>query len=89
MALVREEVEAALDQVRPYLHSDGGDVQLIDVVGNRIRINLVGACGSCPSASMTLRYGIETALKEALPEFEGFTDEAPTGQFAMPDLEGW
>ncbi len=63
-------VEAVLDQVRPGLHADGGDVQLIDVSGHSIRIKLVGACAGCTSSSITLRHGIEKKLRDQIPEFE-------------------
>ncbi len=66
----REKVEAVLEEVRPTLHLDGGDVQLVEVIGNSIRVKLVGACDGCPSAALTLRYAIEKRLREAVPEFE-------------------
>ncbi len=65
---MREKVQAALDQVRPALLADGGDVQLIDVKDGVVTVRLTGACGCCPMASMTLKRGIEQALKERVPE---------------------
>ena len=65
---MREKVEAALDQIRPALQADGGNVQLIDASEDVVTLRLTGACGGCPMATMTLRYGIERALKEQLPE---------------------
>ncbi len=65
-----DRIEAVLDDVRPALHSDGGDIELIEVVGNSAKVRLTGACDGCPSAAFTLRYGIEKRLKDAIPEFE-------------------
>jgi len=65
---MREKVEAALEQVRPALLADGGDVQLIDVKDGVVILRLIGACGGCPMATMTLRGGIERVLKEQVPE---------------------
>jgi len=65
---MREKVEAALEQVRPALLADGGNVQLIDVKDGVVTLRLTGACGGCPMASMTLRNGIERVLKEQVPE---------------------
>jgi len=65
---MREKVEAALEQVRPVLLADGGDVQLVDVKDGVVTLRLTGACGGCPMATMTLRGGIERVLKEQVPE---------------------
>lgn len=65
---MREKVEAALAQVRPSLLADGGDVQLVEVKEGVVTVRLTGACGGCPMATMTLRYGIERMLKEQVPE---------------------
>ena len=65
---MKENVEAVLDQVRPSLQSDGGDVELVDVNEGVVRLKLKGACAGCPMASMTLRNGIERILKEKIPE---------------------
>ncbi len=67
---LRSRIEAVLDDVRPALHSDGGDIELIEVVGNSAKVRLTGACNGCPSAAFTLRYGIEKRLKDEIPEFE-------------------
>ncbi|QOX80439.1 NifU family protein [Trichlorobacter lovleyi] len=63
-----EKVQAVLDQVRPMLQRDGGDVELIDVVDGIVKVKLQGACGSCPMSTMTLKMGIEKAIKEQIPE---------------------
>jgi len=67
---MREKVEAALDLVRPALHADGGNVELVDVDGDVVRLKLVGACGGCPMSTMTLKMGIERVLKEQVPEIK-------------------
>jgi Fe-S cluster biogenesis protein NfuA len=64
---MREKVEAALDLVRPALQADGGNVELVDVEGDVVRVKLVGACCGCPMSTMTLRMGIERVLKEQVP----------------------
>ncbi len=66
---MREKVKAILDDVRPALQADGGDVELIDVDDQGVvKVRLQGACSGCPMASMTLKNGIERALKEAIPQ---------------------
>jgi len=65
---MREQVEAALDKVRPALKRDGGDVELVDVSDDGvIKVRLTGACGGCPMSTMTLKMGIEQVLKEEIP----------------------
>ncbi|MFC9711922.1 NifU family protein [Paenibacillus taichungensis] len=63
-----DEVSDVLDKLRPFLQRDGGDVELVDVEDGIIKLKLVGACGSCPSSTITLKAGIERALLE---EVEG------------------
>ncbi len=66
-----EKVEEVLDRrIRPALEMDGGNIDLIEVKDNKIYVQLVGACGHCPSAIMTLQYGVEKLLKEEFPELE-------------------
>lgn len=67
---MREKVEAVLEKVRPMLQADGGDVELVDVEEDAgiVKVRLTGACGGCPMATLTLKHGIEEALKE---EVEG------------------
>jgi len=65
---MREKVEAALEQIRPALLADGGDVELADVNEGVVTLRLRGACSGCPMATMTLKHGIERALKEQVPE---------------------
>lgn len=62
---MREEVEKALDLIRPALQADGGNVELVDVSNDGIvSVRLTGACGSCPMSTMTLKMGVEKVLKE-------------------------
>ena len=65
---VKSKVNAALDKIRPSLRADGGDVQLIDVVGNVAKVRLSGACGGCPMSQMTLKMGVEKIVKQDVPE---------------------
>ncbi len=65
---MREKVEVVLAQIGPALQADGGDVELVAVSEGVVRLKLKGACGGCPMATMTLRHGIERALKEQIPE---------------------
>ncbi|MBN2186395.1 MAG: NifU family protein [Dehalococcoidia bacterium] len=67
---MRAKVEAALEQIRPALLADGGDVQLVDVNEGVVTVKLVGACAGCPMATMTLQHGIEKLLKEQVPEIK-------------------
>jgi Fe-S cluster biogenesis protein NfuA len=68
LELTKENVENVLDELRPYLMSDGGNVELVDIDGPIVKLRLQGACGSCPSSAMTLRMGIERRLRESIPE---------------------
>lgn len=68
MELTVDNVEQVLDELRPYLMSDGGNVELVELDGPIVKLRLQGACGSCPSSAMTLRMGIERKLRESIPE---------------------
>ncbi len=69
---MKEQVQAALDTVRPQLQADGGDCELIDVTADGIvKVRLTGACGGCPMSQMTLKMGIERVLKERVPSVKG------------------
>jgi Fe-S cluster biogenesis protein NfuA len=68
LALTSENVETVLDEMRPYLMADGGNVELVELDGPVVKLRLQGACGSCPSSAMTLRMGIERRLREFIPE---------------------
>jgi len=63
-----EKVKAALEDIRPMLQRDGGDVELVEVTEDgTVKVRLKGACGHCPMSTMTLKTGIETRLKEQIP----------------------
>lgn len=64
-------VERALDRVRPYLHSHGGSVELVEIKEGRIRLRLQGSCQGCPSSAETLKGAVEEAITEAAPDAEG------------------
>ncbi|ELR98950.1 NifU family protein [Gloeocapsa sp. PCC 73106] len=68
LALTPDNVEKVLDEMRPYLMADGGNVELVEIDGPIVRLRLQGACGSCPSSTMTLKMGIERRLREFIPE---------------------
>lgn len=66
-----EKVSKVIDQVRPYLQQDGGDVELIEVTDdNIVKVKLVGACGCCPHSLYTLKNGIELMVKREIPEIK-------------------
>lgn len=66
---MKEKVQAAINQVRPGLQADGGDVELVDVTDDGVvKVRLVGACRGCAMSQMTLKMGIESFLKERIPE---------------------
>jgi len=64
---MKEKVEAVLEQIRPNLQADGGDVELIDVTDGLVKVRLKGACSGCPMSTMTLKHGIERILKDRIP----------------------
>ena len=68
LALNNENVETVLDELRPYLEADGGNVELVEIDGPIVNLRLQGACSSCPSSTMTLKMGIERKLREKIPE---------------------
>ena len=67
--MLKEKVERVLDEIRPTLQADGGDVELVDVTEEGVvKLRLTGACGHCPMSTYTLKMGIEDKLKEKIPE---------------------
>ena len=65
-------IESALDQIRPYLEADGGNVKVLEVTEDMIlKLELLGACGSCPMSTMTLKAGVEQSVLRAIPEIKG------------------
>lgn len=71
---ISEQVERALNAIRPYLEADGGDVRLLEVDENMIvRLELLGACSSCPMSTMTMKAGVEEVIRRAVPGIKGVT----------------
>jgi Fe-S cluster biogenesis protein NfuA len=69
---MKEKVQKVIDEIRPNLQADGGDIDLIDVTPDGIvKVKLRGACSGCPGAAMTLKMGVERLLKKRIPEVTG------------------
>jgi Fe-S cluster biogenesis protein NfuA len=64
----QEEVASALEEVRPHLQADGGDIELVEVVDDVVKVKLTGSCAGCPMSQMTLKWGVENFLKKKIPE---------------------
>jgi Fe-S cluster biogenesis protein NfuA len=72
MGNLKSRIEAALEQIRPYLQADGGDVSLIEITDDKIvKLELHGACKSCSMSMMTMKAGIEESIKRVAPEIKG------------------
>lgn len=68
---IRENIEKALSEIRPFLNSDGGDISLVDVVDNKhVKVRLEGACTSCSLSISTMKAGVETTIKKYVPQIE-------------------
>mgnify|MGYP001570898755 FL=1 len=67
---MREKIEMALENIRPALQADGGDIELISVEDGVVKVRLMGACGGCPMSSMTMSQGVEQAVKKVVPEIK-------------------
>ncbi len=69
---VRERVEKVIEKVKPYIQSDGGDITLVDVHEDTgiVEVKLHGACNTCPSATMTLKGGVERMVRQEVPEIK-------------------
>jgi Fe-S cluster biogenesis protein NfuA len=66
-----QKIDAAINEVRPYLNADGGDVELVDLTeDNTVKVRLTGACDGCPFSLMTLKAGIEQAIRKKFPEMK-------------------
>lgn len=69
---LQEKVEKAIEQLRPYLNNDGGDMELVEITNdNIVKVRLIGACQTCSMSPMTLKAGLEEALKQTSPEVNG------------------
>lgn len=63
------QVEAALDSIRPYLQADGGNIKVLEITADKVvKVEMQGACGSCSMSSMTLKAGVEEAIRSSFPE---------------------
>jgi len=71
----KQKVEEILGQIRPHLQADGGDIQLVEITEDDVvRVELRGACGSCPHSKITLKQGVEATLKRYIPEVKSVED---------------
>lgn len=66
--ITREQVEAVLDKIRVGLKTEGGDIELIDVKDDIVYVRLMGACGTCPMSTLTMKNWVETTIKKEIPE---------------------
>lgn len=72
-----EKINEALDQIRPYLKDDGGDIELIEITEDlTVKVNFLGACQTCNMSPSTLKSGVEDAIKKAVPEIKAVVDIA-------------
>jgi Fe-S cluster biogenesis protein NfuA len=68
---LERKVQNVLDQIRPYLQADGGDIRFVELTEeNVLNVELMGACGSCPYSIITLKNGVESAIKRAIPDIK-------------------
>lgn len=83
---LRAKIEAALDEIRPALQFDGGDVELLDWSPDTgvVTVSMVGACHGCSMSSMTLQAGIERIVKERVPEVKALVNVPPEGEPTNP-----
>lgn len=66
-----EKVEAAINSIRPYMQADGGDIKVLEITDDAVvKVELQGACGDCPMSAMTLKAGVEDAIRQAIPEIK-------------------
>jgi Fe-S cluster biogenesis protein NfuA len=73
--LTLEKIEGALQNIRPYLEADGGDITLVELTDDWVvKVKLLGACGDCSVSMMTLKNGVETAIKSVLPQVKEVID---------------
>jgi Fe-S cluster biogenesis protein NfuA len=68
MSEIQKKVEKALDEIRPNIQADGGDIELVSVQNGVVKVRLQGHCVGCPMSAMTLKMGVENHLKERVPE---------------------
>jgi Fe-S cluster biogenesis protein NfuA len=67
---MKEKIEELLSKIRPSLQADGGDIELVSVEDNVVKVRLKGACGTCPMSQMTLKNGVEAIIRHHIPEIK-------------------
>jgi Fe-S cluster biogenesis protein NfuA len=74
---LKDQVVDIIDQLRPFLQQDGGDIQFLELTEDKVvKVKLQGACGSCPHAKITLKNGVESTIKKYIPEIHSVVDES-------------
>ena len=87
IADLEAEVDRVLDEIRPYIHSHGGDVNVLEITGDKIaRLQMVGSCNGCPMSMLTMRLGIERLLAEKVPQLKG-AEAVFVDDFDWPEIE--
>lgn len=82
-----DKVDTVLDELRPYIHSHGGEVHVIEVTPEKIaRLQMTGSCNGCPMSMLTMRLGIERLLAEKMPELKG-AEAVFVDDFDWPEIE--
>lgn len=70
MIEIQEKVQKALAEIRPQIQADGGDIELVAIEGNVVKVRLRGACAGCPMSALTLKQGVERLIKQKVPEIQ-------------------
>ncbi len=84
---LEERVDEVLEEMRPYIRSHGGDVNVLEVTADKVaRIQMVGSCNGCPMSMLTMRLGIERVLAEKMPELKG-AEAVFVDDFEWPEIE--
>ncbi len=87
---IEDRVKEAIEMFRPQLQADGGDMEFVCIdEQNRVHLNLQGACGSCPMATMTLKMGVERYIKDAVPEITEVVQDNANPEFSGEDFGGF
>lgn len=66
--MLEEKVKALINEIRPMLQADGGDIEFVEMDGNAVKVRLRGACSGCPHAALTIKQGVEAHIRKTLPE---------------------
>jgi Fe-S cluster biogenesis protein NfuA len=84
---LEEQVDRALDELRPYIHSHGGEVNVLEVTEEGVaRLQMIGSCNGCPMSMLTMRLGIERILADKVPELKG-AEAVFVDDFEWPEIE--